>query len=554
MASSIRRNLVGRPLNAHTKGRGQMHNTRKAAWAAAALMAAGISSSAFGQAAPFAGSAGPFFDYGLPDIPGKPGQPGFAPAPFLDNSAASAAAVSALLQQRQNAGLVLAVKVRQPLTDPAAVAVFNNFRVQYVFADFEDAARVGRTRSIADQVAASAKSSGAFVGNFNFYPNAASDPTRPATLTGSQAGSFQFKPTGSDYAVSRGNVGLPGGGTVVGNQVADPALYPGSPDYRNPAQGNSGAPNIRSALFTLPIQRVTLAELGVKGFSGVPGGSTAFAISGPNAAYTGASGGRQQLIPYVTRFNNFGNAALGGGPLGTGFVQNAATPSNGQLLSRGDFQAQVLHYRLRGADSVHLFNESAGSVVGYSPTQEQADVKTGWAASGVANGIMTRGGYAFANLSNVIGDADSNSGDVNPRSTELSGAVWSGVYDRAGFTDPGTGRRRLAVLLSNLSAVQKVVDLPNSIGGFSTFKAPGTTSLDRFDDYVIQPGQHRLLNFALQTSSRGRLEWVFTGDSFIGLDNNRNGVGIPEPTAAALLGVGALGLLARRRRRAAASA
>ena len=274
-------------------------------------------------------------------------------------------------------------------------------------------------------------------------------------------------------------MGLPGGGTVVGNQHADPALYPGSPDYRNPAQGNSGAPNIRSALFTLPIQRLTLAELGVKGFGGVPGGAAAYAISGPNQAYTGAAGGRQQLIPYVTRFNNYGNPALGGGPTGTGFVQNAATPSNGQLLSRGDFQAQVLHYRMRGADSVHLFNEATGSVVGYGPTQEQSDVKTGWAASGVANGIFTRGNYAFANLSNVIGDADSNSGDVNPRSTELSGAVWSGVYDRAGSIDPATGRRRLAILLSNLSAVQKEVDLPNNIGGFSTFKPPGTTSLDR---------------------------------------------------------------------------
>jgi hypothetical protein len=114
--------------------------------------------------------------------------------------------------------------------------------------------------------------------------------------------------------------------------------------------------------------------------------------------------------------------------------------------------------------------------------------------------------------------------------------------------DPASGRRKLMVLLSNLSSVQKIVDLPNNIGGFSTFKPPGTTSLDRFDDFAIQPGQHRLLNFSLQQSSRGRLEWVFQGDSFIGLDNNRNGIGIPEPTALGLLGVGALGLLARRRR------
>jgi hypothetical protein len=530
-----------------------MRRCFRALWLAAVTVAAvGVGLSARGQAAPFAGSAGPFFDYNLPDAPGRAGQPGYAPAPFLDNSAASASSVSALLQQRQNAGLLLAVKVRQPLTDPAALAVFNNFRVQYVFTDFNDAARVGRTRSVADQVAASDRSAGAFVGNFNFYPNAATDPTRPTSLSASQSPRFQFKPTATDYSSSRGLVGTSGGGTVTGNQLAQPALLPGSPDYRNPAQGNSGAPNIRSALFTLPIQRITLAELGVKGFGGVPGGASAYAVSGPNQAYTGAAGGRQQLIPYVTRFDNFGNAALGGGPTGSGFVQNAANPANGQLLSRGDFQAQVLHYRMRGADSLILFDEdNRESVLNYTGTQEQSDIKTGWAASSVANGIFTRGNYAFANLSNVIGDADSNSGDVNPRSTELAGTVWSGVYDRAGSTDPATGRRRLAILLSNLSNVQKVVDLPNNIGGFSTFRAPDAVSLDRFDDDVIGPGQHRLVNYALQTSSRGRLEWVFTGDQFIGLDNNRNGTGgpfsVPEPSPAAVAGIAVVALAARRR-------
>src|SRR5204862_6759147 len=140
------------------------------------------------------------------------------------------------------------------------------------------------------------------VGNFNPYPNAGSDSTRPASLAGSQAPRFPAdKPTDADFANARS---INGAGN---DQMGDPALWPGSPDYRNPAQGNSGAPNIRSALFTLPIQRVTLAELGIKGFGGVPGGATAYAISGPNAAYTGASGGRQQLIPYVTRFDNFGN-------------------------------------------------------------------------------------------------------------------------------------------------------------------------------------------------------------------------------------------------------
>jgi hypothetical protein len=99
------------------------------------------------------------------------------------------------------------------------------------------------------------------------------------------------------------------------------------------------------------------------------------------------------------------------------------------------------------------------------------------------------------------------------------------VFDRGGSADQATGRRRLAILLSNLGSVRRLVDLPNNIGGFSVFKPPGAETLDRFDDFSIDPGQHRVLNFALQMSSRGQVEWVFTGGSVLVTDNNRNGIG-----------------------------
>lgn len=460
----------------------------------------------------------------------------FVPVPVLSND--NSVDVDAYLTDRQAADPTgpLAVAVESPLTDPAAQQIFTGHKIQYVFGRFQGVTRVAYTRALADLVLVSGQSKEAFVGEFNVYPNASVDPTRPAGSTdpNGDAPLFSIRPANADYADVRGRYL-----SNNGNRAAGEALLPGSPDFRSPAQGNSGAPNVRSALFTLPIQRLTLTTLGVKGFAGVPGGAAGYAVSGAKVP-------TQRNVPMVARFDNTGNPALDSDAdrsNGYAFVQNAATPSNGQLLSRGDFSALVLHYRLRGADSFvlpHAADDGATGVIGYGDAQERADANAGWFASNTVNQIVNRGNFNLANLTNVIGDANSNSGDVNPRSTELAGAVWSGVYDRAGTVDPATGRRKLMVLVSNLGNVQKIVDLPNNIGGFSTFKAPGSTSLDRFDDFSIAPGQHRLLNFSLQQSSRGRLEWVFVGDSFIGLDNNRNGIGgqpvLMPPTAARVQG------------------
>jgi len=499
------------------------------------LAVAAMATPVLAEQAPFF-EGGPFFDWGIPGP--NPGQAGFAPAPFLDNNAASAASVDSLLASRKASNLILAVRVREPLSDPAVLNIFNKYAVQYVFADYENATSVGRTRTLADQIIASNTSKNAYVGNFNYYPNATADQSRPGTfVTG--ANSYQNRPDDSDFAAQRGHVN-----STFGKQYAAPALYPGAPDYKNPAAGNSTAPNIRSALFTMPIMRETYATNGLLGRTGSPTGGSA----GYNTAFTGYTNGAQN-IPFVTRFNNWGNNSLDsdGNPNAstTGkstyeFVQNAATPSNGQLLSRGDFQAMILHYRMRGADSVNLFNLANGSVVGYTPSQEQSDIKTGWAATGASlagtmNGIFSRKNYAFANLTNVIGDQGADTGDTGARSTEVAGAVWSGVFDRSGTT------RKLAVLISNLSAVQKDIDLPNDIGGFKAHVS-GTS-----DDVIVAAGTHRMLSFTLSGGF-----WVLdaSGNQQVFLDNNRNGIGIPEPTSMSLLGVGVLGLLARRRRTA----
>ena len=174
-----------------------------------------------------------------------------------------------------------------------------------------------------------------------------------------------------------------------------------------------------------------------------------------------------------------------------------------------------------------------GSVLGYSDQEQRTDADIGWEQRSVtANNIFNRGNFAFANLSQQINARVPGSGSFRNDDISRQGAAWSGVFDAAN-PPAGQGSRRLAIVLSNLRDQSIEIDLP-AIGGFVT-----TT-----DKFVVAAGRHRLLTFTL----RGN-RWQFNTNTAIFTDNNRNGVGIPEPTTLGLLGVGAMGLLARRRRK-----
>jgi len=519
---------MGIMLKPTREARTQMKKILKRTVAFAAAVV-GVSSLANAQAVPGTG----FFDWNTTTNPTP--NANFTAAPFLDNN--NSAQVAQVLSNTPS-GRPLAVKVTTPLTNPSSLAIFNNFPIQYVFCDFEDTTAVGYTRAIADPLVNSTNSTSqkAYVGNFNFYPNSTGDTTRPGSVSSSDPNFYQNRPFAGQYADIRGQ-----NSSRNGRTMANESLYPGSPDYKTPGVDPITTPNIRSALFTLPILRNSYVERALRD-NGV------------------RSVGGDAHIPWVSRFNNYGNAGLDNDPStpGSQFYADAAHGTANQLPSRGDFEAQILHYRLRGADSVNLFEASAGSVIGDSLAENRTDVVNGWSKSSVVNAIFQRAANSnrlanLANLTDRVGAAGGSSGGASAgngaQDATAAGALWSGVYDyAASSSNPLPNGRRMALVLSNLSGSQKVIDLPSMIGGFHTIS--GVQGHD--DDYVVSAGQHRLLTFTLR-NNQWRLDQntvVFAGSDSFGSLTNRNGVGIPEPTTIGLLGIGAIGLLARRRRTA----
>jgi hypothetical protein len=175
----------GRPMDS-SKGKGQMHRFYTCA-AAMFLAISGAAAMAHAQSVPPSG----FFDWEVPPDESED----YNPSPFLNNNNASEVAAWLADAEAKGYGNNLAVKVIEPLTSRAAKDIFNQFAIKYVFCDFEDAGRVGRTRAIADIVLASTRSRNAFVGNFNSYPRAGSDSTRPSnTNPDGVADSFDERP------------------------------------------------------------------------------------------------------------------------------------------------------------------------------------------------------------------------------------------------------------------------------------------------------------------------------------------------------------------------
>lgn len=392
---------------------------------------------------------------------------GYIPATFVNNG--NAATVAAQLQALP-AGSKLAVKVTEPLSAPNINILFGGAKpINYAFYDIETPGAIAAAQSQANQIRALTPAT--YVGNYRLFPGSGDN-------SGVGAG-----PSVADY--------LSGGPNGVNMANAD--LYPGAPFYKNPGDlgGTSSSPNVRSSLFTLPIKRSTYVA------ANLPGGHL--------------------NIPYVNRFNNFGNAAL----------DTDANPTNGyrfenttgdQMISRGDFKAMIAHYRMRGINGFHLLD---GGVEGYTPVQFAQDAKDGWSLAAMDN-IFKNGGARLATLDTVVRR------DGTTMDFEQAGVVFSGVYSLS--------QNKLAVLVSNLDELAHSITIPNKLGGKNIAAA-----------FTVEAGSHRLLQF-----TGSGTQWVLSNNSLIwntGSDADRSGVGVPEPVAMGTLTIFAGLLLCRRSRR-----
>ena len=360
---------------------------------------------------------------------GDPQHPGVTPLPELNND--SGIALASFLAGQA----VPAVRVQGQLSEGQLTQFLDGpTPLTHVITAFSNPGNGGDAMTavqVEDFVfdAGSTASSGARIGQFSLDPYHP-DPTMPA-------GALEL--TAAAYAFG-------------GVNTASPNLLPGSPTFRSPASANSSAPNIRSSLFTLPLTRLS----GVS--QATPGGDA--------------------LLPFVSRFSSIGSPLVNSEYMGL-----PAYETNDQHLSRGDYQALVAHYRMRGADGViaHcsgivLKRDANNNFVPYTHTDYLDDTTAGW---GYLDG--TYGG----DVTPVTLDTTVQTTGLGVLTFESAGVAWSGVVGES-----HNGQTVATVLLSNLSNGSVTVRLPGTIDGIDL--------VHQQRDQTVEALEHLVLRFGLE--------------------------------------------------------
>ena len=480
------------------------------------------------------------------------------------------------LHAAADAGHPLGIKIENSITGLQGQQLFNtrygtsNQAISYVFADIEVGTREqvqSKVTALVGQVRLSQWSKNAYVGQWELTPLNPSEDTfgrNPPLPPGGQIGSAHRRWGRMEYNAMKVN-------------MANTQLYPGASDFRNASTGDwNGNNNIRVGLFIAPIGRMTQVQ------------NVLNQNYGGDKLETGLNNHKQ--IPWIARFNNFGNNALDNDNLpGLDYVftpspDKPITLPNGtqvstvdQMLGRGDTSAMPRHYRMRGAYSVNLFESG---VVDYTQQQFQDDVRHGWSGDAKLNNIMAQGDNKAATM--TLNPHVDGSGMGGNRA-EQTGTIWSGQYSLDVANPNSTakvkgkaGSGEMAILASNLDTVNHLIRFGTGDTPYEMYlekNADGYTWDENYDgtegsrDALIEAGMHKMLIFDLKEtrvyrsladvgSNRGntyttKTIWLLNNSYTVFANNEgRNDRGIPEPTTfGSLAAAGAIAVVCRRQRR-----